>query len=116
MLSNALPHHPKKSFFLSVFPRKLSDQPNLTFNNDYTKTVNSAKHLGVLIDKQISFKCYTASSLKYLSRSVGVNAKLTFYLLSKSFKAILSFYLLQFFSLSLQLFLAVYSPEIFCLS
>ena len=82
MLSNALTLHPRKSLVLIAFsyPRKRSPQHNLTFNNNYTKIPNSVKYLGVLIDKQLSFKCHTDSQEKYLSRNVSVDVKLTNYL------------------------------------
>ena len=57
---------------------------NLTFNNEIIQTSEMAKYLGIVFDNKLSFKNHIIFFKKKVARSVGIIAKLSYYLPSKS--------------------------------
>ena len=79
MTANNLVVNANKSSALNI-------DPNMRNNNDTLsyvlngKTSNSAKYLGITIDNQLSFKTHISNLESKIARSVGVIAKLSYYL------------------------------------
>jgi len=65
---------------ISPFSRKPNPNLTLTLNNDTIDVSNSAKYLVVIVDDQLSFQCHISFLEKKLSCSVGLLAKLSYYL------------------------------------
>ena len=78
--------HPKKtlSLVISPFLHKPNPALNLTFNYEIIQTSEIAKYLGIAFDNKLSFKIHVMFLEKKAARSVGIIAKLSSYLPSKS--------------------------------
>jgi len=64
--------------------RKLAPNRLFKLNNGTIKTFNVAKCLGVVTDVQLSFKPHILQLEKKIARSVGIIAKLHYYLLKNT--------------------------------
>ena len=86
MSVNALTVHPKKTLSLVISPFLHIPNPplNLTFNDEVIQTSEMAKYLGIVFDNKLSFKNHIMFLEKKGARSVGIIAKLSYYLPSKS--------------------------------
>ena len=82
MLANNLVVNIAKTVALLVFPqtRKSTTSLTLNFDNQIVQPSESAKYLGIFVDEQLSFKPHIIFLKKKITRSVGVLAKLSYYL------------------------------------
>ena len=82
MLANNLVVNKAKIVALLVFPqtRKSTTSLTLNFDNQIVQPSESAKYLGIFVDEQLSFKPHIIFLEKKIARSVGVLAKLSYYL------------------------------------
>ena len=83
MIANGLTLHPNKTLALSISPLSrvtTSLELTLTLDNVKINTPSVAEYLGILIDDQFSFKSQITHLESKISRSVGVIAKLSYYL------------------------------------
>ena len=83
MLANNLVVNKAKTVALLVFPqtRKSTTSLTLNFDNQILQPSESAKYLGIFVDEHLSFKPHIIFLEKKIGRSVGVLAKLSYYLL-----------------------------------
>ena len=87
MASNGLTLHSNKIFALNVPPFSRKPCPfdfSLTLNNVNIETPKVTKHLGILIDDNLSFKSHIHYLESKLSRSVGVISRLRYFLPSST--------------------------------
>ena len=65
-----------------IFSRKtkIVNHPNLLFNNIDVKKVNSQKHLGLILDKNLSFKDHLNMIMEKTSKRINVLCKLRLHL------------------------------------
>ena len=77
--------HPKKTLALYISPssRKSSPLLTLTLDNEVIQTAKYVKYLGILIDDQLSFKSHITYLENKIARSVGVIAKLSYFIFLK---------------------------------
>ena len=82
MLANNLVVNKAKTIALLVFPltRKSTTSLTLNFNNQIVQPSELAKYLGIFVDEHLSFKPHIMFLKKKVTRSVGVLAKLSYYL------------------------------------
>ena len=82
MISNGLTLHPSKTQALSIAPFIHNSSPSFSLNlcNNIVNITNTAKHLGILIEDQLSFKSHIHFLEEKLSCSVGIMAKLNYHL------------------------------------
>ena len=82
MLANNLVANKAKTVALLVFPqtRKSTTSLTLNFDNQIVRSSESAKCLGIFVDEHLSFKPHIIFLEKQNARSVGVLAKLSYYL------------------------------------
>ena len=82
MLTNNLVVNKAKTAALLVFPqtRKSTTSLALNFGNQIVQPSESAKYLGIFVDEYLSFKPLIVFLEKKIARSVGVLAKLSYYL------------------------------------
>ena len=71
-----------KTVALLVFPQTRKSKTSLTlnFDNQIVQPSESAKYLGIFVDEHLSFKPRIILLEKKIARSVGVLAKLSYYL------------------------------------
>lgn len=86
MFSNNLAINSQKTIGLTVSPSMHTTTPlySIRLNNEMIKVTNNAKYLGVIFDNLLSFKPHIKYLEKSISRSVGIIAKLSYYLPTKS--------------------------------
>ena len=87
MASNGLTLHPNKTFALNIssFSRKPCPfDLSLTLNNVKIETPKVTKYLGILIDDKLTFKSHIHHLESKLSRSVGIIARLKYFLPSSA--------------------------------
>ena len=87
MASNGLTLHPNKTFALNIssFSRKSCPfDLSLTLNNVKIETPKVTKYLGILIDDKLIFKSHIHHLESKLSRSVGIIARLKYFLPSSA--------------------------------
>ena len=82
MLANNLVVSKAKPVALLVFPqtRKSTTSLTLNFDNQIVQPSESAKYLGIFVDEHLSLKPHIIFLEKKIARSVGVLAKLSYYL------------------------------------
>ena len=84
MTSNGLTLQPNKTLALYICPlvhKSVRYKLNLAFDNAKIKSTEAAKYLGVLIDNKLPFKSHILWLESKISRSVGILARLRYYLL-----------------------------------
>ena len=83
MIANRLTLHPNKTYALNVSPffrNRTTPELALSLDNVKIKNPSVTKYLGILLDNNLSFKPQIARLESKMSRSVGVIAKLRYYL------------------------------------
>ena len=82
MVANNVVVNKAKTVALLVFPqtRKFTASLTLNFDNQIVQPSKCAKYLGIFVDKHLSFKPHIIFLKKKIARSVGVLAKLSYYL------------------------------------
>ena len=83
MIANRLTLHPNKTYALNVSPffrNRTTPELALSLDNVKIKNPSVSKYLGILLDNNLSFKPQIAHLESKMSRSVGVIAKLRYYL------------------------------------
>ena len=68
------------ALFISLNQRKPAIGPTLTFNNKTVYPLNTAKCLEILLDNDFYLKFHIISLEKKIARSIGVIAKVSYYL------------------------------------
>ena len=87
MASNGLTLHPNKTFALNISSYSRKPCPfdlSLTMNNVKIETPKVTKYLGILIDDKLTFKSHIHHLESKLSRSVGIIARLKYFLPSSA--------------------------------
>ena len=71
-----------KTIALNISPNMHNNNDTLSYvlNGETVCSSNSAKYLGITIDNQLSFKTHISNLESKIARSVGVFAKLSYYL------------------------------------
>ena len=82
MTANNLIVNANKTIALNISPNMRNNNDTLSYvlNGETVCSSNSAKYLGITIDKQLSFKTHISNLESKIARSVGVIAKLSYYL------------------------------------
>ena len=82
MTANNLVVNANKTIALNISPNMRNNNDNLSYvlNGETACSSNSAKYLGITIDNQLSFKTHISNLESKIARSVGVIAKLSYYL------------------------------------
>ena len=96
MFANNLVVNKAKIVALLVFPqtRKSTTLLTLNFDNQIVQPSESAKYLGIFVDEHLSFKPHVIFLEKKIARSIGVFAKLSYYLPCNTL-IILNYYLVH---------------------
>ena len=68
------------AFFVFSQTRKSTTSLTLNFDNQIVQPLESAKYLGIFVDEHLLFKPHIMLLEKKIARSVGVLAKLSYYL------------------------------------
>ena len=87
MASNGLTLHPNKTFALNISSYSRKPCPfdlSLTLNNVKIETPKVTKYLGILIDDKLTFKSHIHHLESKLSQSVGIIARLKYFLPSSA--------------------------------
>ena len=69
---------PKKPMQEVLFSRKNSNitHPTIYFNNVQVQRANQQKHLGIILDDKLNFKCHIDKVLTKTSKSIAVIKRL----------------------------------------